>query len=273
MRRTLCLLLVLVGCAGPDSDPLEVAERFHAMRLAGDDPGIYALLTDADRAAFPLEAFPAELPASAMLELLGWGEAALESASLLSARGDTAAVVLQVAGGARDTLQLVAIHDPFRLWLYERDRLRWRVAMGLSERALVDSLATLVRADPRAMDSEAVARAKAYLEAAERYPSVAKPGDVEAAGSLLRRAAVADALVIELRMAEALGGVPLVEGQIRNPSARQVSTLSLVVRDAAGREEKVEFWKLGPSSDTPVRQLTGLRKGPLTYRIERIQVF
>lgn len=273
MTRAFCLLLVLAGCAGPDSDPVEVAERFHAMRLAGDDPGIYALLTDADRATFPLEAFPADLPASAMLELLGWGEAAVESASLLTTRGDTAAVVLQVAGGARDTLRLVASHDPFRLWLYERDRLRWRVAMGLAEQALLDSLATVVRADPRAMDDAAVARAEAYLEAAGQYPAMARPGDVQAAASLVRRAAVARSLVIELGMVEALGGVPLVEGRIRNPTEREVSTLSLIVRDAAGIEEKVELWNLAAGSTTSVRQLTSLRKGPLTPRIERIQVF
>lgn len=273
MKRAFWLLLVLAGCAGPDSDPVEVAERFHALRLTGDDPGIYALLTEGDRAAFPLEAFPADLPASAMLELLGWGDAAVESASLLGTRGDTASVVLQVAGGARDTLRLVAMHDPFRLWLYERDRLRWRVSMGLAEQALLDSLAILVRAAPRAMDDAAVARAEAYLDAAGRYPDMARAGDVQAAGSLLRRAAVARALVIDLRMAEALGGVPLVEGRIRNPSEREVSTLSLIVRDAAGTEEKVELWNLAAGSTTPVRQLTGLRKGPLTPRIERIQVF
>ena len=273
MKRAFWLLLVLGGCAGPDSDPVDVAERFHALRVAGDDPGLYALLTDADRAAFPLAAFPADLPAGAMLELLGWGKAAVESASLLSTRGDTAAVVLQVAGGGRDTLRMVATHDPFRLWLFERDRRRWRVSMGLAERALIDSLATLVRADARATDRGAVARAEAYLEAAGRYPAMARPADIEAAASLLRRASVAGALLIELRMAEALGGVPLVEGRVRNPTERRVSTLSLMVRDAAGREEKVELWNVAPASTTPVRQLTGLRTGPLTYRIDRIQVF
>lgn len=273
MRRMFWLLLALGGCAGPDSDPVEVAERFHALRLVGDDPGLYALLTDADRAAFPLEAFPADLPAGAMLEILGWGDAAVESASVLDTRGDTASVLLQVAGGARDTLRLVAAHDPLRLWRFERDRLRWRVSMGLAERALIDSLATLVRADGRATDSGAVARAEAYLEVAGRHPGLARPGDIEAAGSLLRRAAVADALVIELRMTEALGGVPLLEGHIRNPSERQVSTLSLMVRDAAGREEKVELWNVAAGSSTPIRQLTGLREGPLTHRIERMQVF
>lgn len=273
MRRAIWLLLVLTGCAGPDSDPVDVAERFHSLRLAGDDRGIQALLTDSDRAAFPLEAFPAGLPSSAVTELLGWGDAALDSAALLSTEGDTAAVLLRVAGGARDTVRLVSTHDPFRIWLFERDRLRWRVSMGLAERALVDSLATLMRRDGQSTDSTAIARAEAYLDAARRYPAMARPADVHAAGSLLRMAAVGRALRIDLRMSESLRGVPFLEGRIGNPTDSRVATIRLIVREATGVEEPLELWDVAPRGSAPVRQVTRLRKRPLTHRLERIQVF
>ena len=272
MRRTFLLLLALAGCAGPDSDPVDVAQRFHASRLAGDDPGIYALLTEADRAAFPLEAFPAGLPAGAVVELLGWGDAAVDSASLLGTEGDTAHVLLEIAGGGRDTLRLVAFHDPLRVWRFERDRLRWRVSMGLAERAMVDSLGALVRADGGAMDAAAVERAEAYLAAAERFPGMASAADLEAAASVLRRATLAGALRVELRLAQALRGVPFLEGRVHNPTGKQVATLRLIVTDAGGAEEKVELWNVAPGS-TPVRQLTGLRREPLTFRFDRIQVY
>ena len=272
MRRSLLLFsLALIGCAGPDSDAVDVATRFHALRIAGDDPGVYALLTDADRAAFPLAAFPTELPAGAMLELLGWGSAAVESAAILDRRGDTADVLLSVADGRADTLRLVATHDPLRLWLFERDRVRWRVSMGLAERATVDSLAARVRSNAAITDSAAVAAAAEYLAMAERYPAMASAADVATATSFLRRAAVADSLRIDLRLSESRG-VPFVEGHIENPTAHRIGILRVIVRDAAGQEDRFELWNLAASATTPVRQLTALRRGPLTYRLERIQV-
>lgn len=96
--------------------------------------------------------FPDALPFGAKGLLLGRLAAAGASASLLSTRGDTAAVVLRDADGGQDTLRLVATPDPLKLWLYERDRYRWRVSMGLAERALLDSLAASVREDASAPD-------------------------------------------------------------------------------------------------------------------------
>lgn len=279
LRRTFSLLpllllpLLLAGCAGPDSDPVEVAERFHALRLAGDDRGIHAILTEADRAAFPLEAFPAGLPSGAMLELLGWGDAAVDSSALLNTRGDTATVLLRVAGGERDTLRLMATHAPIGLWRYQIDRVRWRVSMGLAERALVDSLATVMRADKRATDDGAVEHAREYLRVAERYPAFARPADVAAARSLLRTATVVEELRVELHLGESLRGVPFLEGRVENPTGRRLATLTLIVRDADGAEEQVELWDVPPRGSTPVRQLTRLRKAPLTHRLEQIQVF
>jgi hypothetical protein len=272
MRRT-CWLLVLVGCAGPDSDPIEVAERFHALRMTGDAHGIHALLAEPDRAAVPVESFPAGLPAGVTRALLGQTRALSASASLLSTRGDTAAVLLPLAGGGQDTLRLVATHDPLRLLGFERSRVRWRVSVGLAEGMRLDSLAALVRADASANDPAAVERAEAYLQAAERYPSLARPADVAAAGSLLRTAAVVEALELELRMTESLRGVAFLEGQIRNPTRTRIATLRLIVRDAAGAEERLELWDVAPGSSTAVRQLTTLRGPPLTHRVERIQVY
>jgi hypothetical protein len=273
MRRTPWLLLVLMGCAGPDSDPIEVAERFHALRVAGDEYGIHALLADADRAAVPVDVFPAGLPAGAARALLGRAETLVASASLLSARGDTAAVLLPLAGGGEDTVRLVATQDPLRLLGFERSRVRWRVSVGLAERMMVDSLAALMRANASATDPASVERAEAYLRAAERYPDMAGPADVAAAGSLLRTAAVVEALGIELRTTESLRGVPFLEGEVRNPTTTRIATLRLIVRDAAGAEEQLELWDVAPGSSMAVRQLTRLRRAPLTHRVERIQVY
>lgn len=275
MRRAFWLLVLtgLTGCAGPASDPVEVAERFHALRTEGDDRGIHALLTEADRTAVPLDAFPADLPPRVALELFGWGDAPVDSASLLTTAGDTAAVVLHVGGGARDTVRLVATHDPRDLLLLELDRVRWRVSMRLAERTLVDSLAADMRAASDATVGTALERAEEYLRAAERYPALAHPADVDAAGSLLRAAAVAEALRIELRMSESIDGVPFLQGQIENPTERSVTTLRLIVRDAAGEEEEVELWDVSPGGSTAVWQLTRLREGPLTHRVDHIKVF
>lgn len=274
MRQFSCLLLLLVaGCAGPDADPVEVAERFHAVRLAGDDAGIHGLLTETDRAAIPLEAFPAALPPRLALELLGWGEARLDSATLLSATRDTALVVLHVAGVGQDTLQLIAARDPRKLWRFEMDRVRWRVSIGVAERALLDSLATAMRATPRDSHEAAVERAKAYMDAAEGRTALVRPADLEAARSILRKAAIGDALRIDLRLTESFTGTRLLAGRIENPTGSRVATLRLVVQDAAGEEEHVELWDIAPGATAPVSQLTRLRKAPLSHRMERIQVF
>lgn len=273
MRRMFWLLLVLVGCAGPDSDPIEVAERFHALRVAGDDAGIHALLTEADRTAVPLDVFPDALPSGAARLLLGGLGTDVASAWLLSTAGDTAAVVLQDAGGGQDTLRLLATPDPLRLWRYERDRVRWRISMGLAERALLDSLAALVRADASAIDPAGVERAEAYLRAAELHPAMARSPDVADARSLLRMARVVEAVRVELGITRSIGGVPFLEGRVRNPTDTRIATLRLIVRDADGTEELLELWDVGPRSSTSVRQLTTLRRGPFTNRVERIQVY
>lgn len=273
MRRMLWLLIVLAGCSGPDADPLDVAARFHALRVDGDDPGMHALLTETDRAALPLEAFPAAVPPGLALKLFGWGSARLDSASLLGPAGDTTAVVLHVEGAAKDTLRLVATRNPRRFLGLELDRVRWRVSIGLAERALLDSLATGMRATEEAPDSVTIQRANQYLEAAERYPLMARPADVEAARSILRRALVAEALRVELRIDETISGARFVGGDIENPTARRVATLRLIVRDAAGTEERVDLWDLPAGGAKPVWHLTRLQDGPLTYRFERIQVY
>lgn len=273
MRRMLWLLIVLAGCSGPDADPVDVAARFHALRVDGDDPGMHALLTATDRAALPLEAFPAAVPPGLALKLFGWGSARLDSASLLSAGRDTTAVVLHVEGAAKDTLRLVATRRPRNFLGLERDRVRWRVSIGLAERALLDSLATGMRADDHAPDSATVAQANAYLRAAERHPLMARPADVEAARSILRRALVADALRVDLRVDRTISGARFVGGQVENPTKRRVATLRLIVRDAAGSEERVDLWDVPPGGATPVWHLTRLQDGPITYRFEQIQVY
>lgn len=273
MRRTFWLLLLLAGCAGPDADPVDVAERFHDARLAGDDGEIHALLTDADRRAVPLGSFPAQLPSDVMLELLGWRDAEADSAALVGTLGDTATVVLYVEGGQRDTLRLVATHEADKLLFMDRDRVTWRVSMRLAERTMLDSLAAGVRARAGATDSVALAAAETYLRAAETYPALSSAADVDAAQALLRTAEVARALEVELHMARSIQGVPFVEGRIANPSGTRINTLRLVVRDADGREDPLELWDIAPGGSAPVWRLTQLRRGPLTYRVDRIQVF
>lgn len=273
MRRTFWLLLLLAGCAGPDADPVQVAERFHEARLAGDDPAIHALLTAADRRAIPLASFPAQLPSDVMLELLGWRDAEADSAALLGARADTATVVLYVEGGQRDTLRLVATHEPGKLLIFDRDRVTWRVSMRLAERARLDSLAAAVRTRTGATDSAAVAAAEAYIGAAESYPELSSATALDAAEALLRTAEVARALEVELHMARSIQGVAFVEGSVANPSGTRINTLRLIVRDADGREEPLELWDIGPGDRAPIWRLTRLRRGPLAYGVEQIQVF
>jgi nitroreductase len=272
VRRIAWLLLPLAACAGPDSDPVKVAEEFHALRLAGDDRGIHALLTEADRAAMPLESVPADLPAGLAAELIG-GETSLESTRLLSAERDTAAVVLRFSGGDPDTLHLVATHDPIAVFSLELDRVRWRVSMGLAEWALIDSLATALHANTDPTRVDAVERATAYLAAAERHPRMARPADLASARSTIREAAVAEALNIDLEVTESFMGTRFVSGRIENPTPQRVATLRLMVTDKAGQEERVELWDIAPSGTTPVSRLTQLDKGRLTHRLERIQVY
>lgn len=275
MRRSLWLLLlvpVMAGC-GPDSDPIDVAERFHELRVDEDDAAVYALLTAADRAALPLESFPTGLPSAVMADVMGWGRAPVESATLLRAERDTAAVLLNIAGGQQDTVWLRATHDPFGIGPFEIDRVRWSVSMGLEELALLDSLATVMRADPRPSDPATEERARAYLEAATRHPQQARPADVDAAQSLVRMAAVADALEVRLRLSRAISGVPFVEGQVENPTQRRISTLVIAVTDATGAEEEFEVWDIAPGDATQVRWISSLQRGPLTHQVASLQVF
>lgn len=274
MRRTLWLLLVVVmaGC-GPDRDPIDVAERFHEYRVEEDDPALYALLTGADRAALPLEAFPTGLPTAVMSDVMGWGNAPVESAVLLKAGNDTAAVLLNIAGGQQDTVWLEATHDPIELALFEIDRVRWRVSLGLAELAVLDSLATVMREDARPSDPATKARAEAYLAAAARHPQQARPSDVDAAQSLVRMATVADALQVRLRLSRSISGVPFVEGQVENPTQRRINTLVIAVTDATGTEEEFEVWDIAPGNATQVRWISSLQRGPLTHQVASLQVF
>lgn len=272
MRRMSWLLLVLAGCTG-DGDPVEVAERFQERLLERDDAGAHALLTDADRAAVPPGRFPAGLPDGIVLTVFSWGEAPLDSASLLDMERDTAAVTLHVADRGPDTLRLVATHHPIGLGPLELDRVRWRVSLGLAHRALLDSLAAAMQAESAASDLAGVAQAEAYLLAAEEHPAHARPVELAAARSLVRRAAVVAALGIELRVTESFTGTTVIDGRIRNPSRNRIATLRLIVRDGAGDEEAVTLWGVEPGSTTPVRQVTRLRVGPVTHRVERIQVY
>lgn len=276
MRRTtlFTLMIPVLAACGSDPGPAEVAQQFHTLRVDGNDRAVYAMLTDADRAAVPAEAFPTELPTPLMLELLGWGDAGLDSAAVLDTRADTARVILQVEGGERDTVRLVASRRSEKvLWLIDRERVDWRVSLRLAEWAVLDSLATALRADAGATDSAAVARAEAYLDVAGRLPSLARATDLDAARSTVRAAAVAEALEIELRRAEAVSGTPFVDGHVANLSERRINTLRLVVADAAGREEVLELWDIPAGGRAPIWRITRLGRGPLTYRVDAIRIF
>lgn len=273
MRRISLLLLVLMGCAGSDGDPVEVAERFQARLLDRDDAAAHALLTGTDRTVVPLDAFPDALPRGVALTVFAWGESRLDSASLVRREHDTAAVALKLANGTRDTLRLRATHDPITLWRFELDRVRWRVSLGLAERALLDSLATVMHANADVSDIAGAEQAKAYLRVADRYPAQARLSDRATARSLVRSVAVAEALGIDLRVTESFTGATVIDGRIENPSGARIRTLRLIVRDEAGEEETVELWEIEPGSTTPVRRATRLRPGAVTHRVERIQVF
>lgn len=275
MRRTYLLVLaVALAACGSDPGPAEVAAEFHALRVAGDDRAVYAMLTDADRSAIAPEAFPTELPTPLMLELLGWGDARLDTAALLDAGGDTARVALRMEGGEVDTLRLVASRSTETVaWLFDRDRVEWRVSMQLDAWARLDSLAAAMDGEAGAMDSTAVARAADYLAAVERLPELARPTDVDAARSLLQAAAVARGLDIELRRAEAVSGTPFIEGHVTNPSERRINTLRLLVRDAAGDEESVELWDIAPGGRVSVWRITRLGHGPLAHEVAAIRIF
>lgn len=275
MRWTLALpLLALAACAGPDSDPVKVAEEFHENRVEADDREMYALLTEADRAAVPFESFPGKLPTPVMLNMLGFDDAPLDSANLVDTVEDTAHVALFMANGEQDTLQLVATREPREiLWVIPAERVTWRVSMRLAELARIDSLATFIRTEARATDSTAVAAAEAYLRGAQQHPALGRPADIDAARGLLRAAEVANALQIEVRRATANSGVPFIQGQIENPTDERINTISLVVRDATGAEEEFELWDIPPGGSTPIWRITRLERPPLTYRIQQIRVF
>ncbi|MFW6039956.1 MAG: hypothetical protein ACOC9N_02640 [Gemmatimonadota bacterium] len=267
------LLLLLAGCAGSDGSPVAAAKSFHERLLERDDAGAHALLTATDRAAVPLEAFPGALPDGIAMTLFAWGETPLDSASLLRAEHDTADVVLHFADRGPDTLRLLARHDSIGLGPLELDRVRWRVSVGLAERVLLDSLAAAMRASTEGSDIAGVEQATAYLEAAERHPTQASPADLDAARRLLRRAAVARELEVALRVTRTFAGSTVIEGRIDNPSRHRIGTLRLIVRDGAGAEEPIVLWGLEPGATSPVQQVTRLDVGPLTHRVEEIQVF
>lgn len=273
MRTRLWLLLVLAGCAGPDADPLKVAERFHERRAVVDDAAVHALLTAADQAAVPVDAFPAGLPPRLALKLANPGPAALDSLELLAAGDDSAFVVLHVPGGAPDTLRLVAERERRTVLGLERERVRWRVSVGVAEHVRVEALAAAMRATAGAADTAAVEHARAFLTAAGRHPGMARLADMEAARTTVRRAETAAALRVDLRATQSFTGSLFVEGRVENPSRSRISTLRLVVRDAAGAEERIELWNLAPGSALAVRQISRLRPGPVTHRIETLHVF
>jgi hypothetical protein len=266
-------LLLLAACGAPDSDPVRAAERFHERRIAGDDAAVHALLTAPDQAVVPMDVFPGALPPRLARKVAGAGRGPLDSASLLRGDGDTATVVLHLAGEPPDTLRLHAAREPGRLWRLERERVHWRVALGVAEQARLDSLAAAVRSRDGAVDEDAVEKARAYLAAAERHPGMARSADLDAARSTLRRAEGVAALRIDLRVVDTFTGSRFIEGRVANPAGTPISTLTLVVRDAAGAEEPVEVWNLAAGGTTSVRQITRLRPGPLTHRFDRIQVF
>jgi hypothetical protein len=266
-------LLLLAACGAPDSDPVRTAERFHDRRIAGDDAAVHTLLTAADQAVVPMDVFPGALPPRLARKVAGAGRGSLESAALLRASGDTATVVLHLAGEPPDTLRLHAAREPGRLWRFEGERVRWRVALGVAEQARLDSLAAAVRSRDGVLDDDAVERARAYLTAAERSPGMARSADLDAARSTIRRAEGVAALRIDLRVVDTFTGSRFIEGRVANPTGMPIGTLTLVVQDAAGAEEPVELWNLAAGGTAAVRQITRLRPGPLTHRFDRVQVF
>lgn len=272
MRKLSWLLLLVAGCAGPDADPIEVAERFHAARSAGDAAAVHALLAPPDRAALPASELAVELPAGLALEILGGPRTGLDSASLVAAGRDSAVVVLHTSGPP-DTLRLRATRERRGVWTLRRERVRWRVSMGLAEWARIDSLAALLDPEAEPGDSLAVSRAGAYLALAGRHPRMARPADLDEARAIVQRATVAEALRVELRVQESFMGSRFVRGRIENPSDRRVATLRLRLRDTAGAEEELEVWDIPPRESTPVERMTRLRPGELTPSLERIQVY
>ncbi|MFW6079578.1 MAG: hypothetical protein ACODAE_08155 [Gemmatimonadota bacterium] len=264
---------VLAGCAGSDGSPVAAAKTFHERLLARDDAGAHALLTEADRGAVPLAAFPDSLPDGIAMTLFAWSEAPLDSAALLRSDGDTAAVVLYLAERRPDTLRLVATNDPIGVAGYELDRVRWRVAAGIAERMLLDSLAAAMRTRAEASSTAGVEEATAYVEAAERHPARASPADLDAARRLVRRAAVARELRVELRVTETFTGSTVIDGRIENPTRHRIGTLRLIVRDDAGGDDSIVVWGIDPDAAVPIQQVTGLDVGRPTHRVEEIQVY
>ncbi|MEJ2502850.1 MAG: hypothetical protein P8177_05965 [Gemmatimonadota bacterium] len=271
MRALWCVMLVLVGCAGADSSPVDVAERFHAGRAADDDAAVFALITPSDRAAMPMDSFPAGLPSGLTETLLGWSGVALDSATLADETGDTARVLLHTRAGPPDTVVLVATREPRGIPLLDLERVTWRVSLRVAERARLDSLAAAMRVD-RLTHDEAVARAEAFGAAAEASPGLARSADVEAARTTLRRARVAAALGIDLRVAESFMGTRFIQGRVRNPTDGRIATLRLHVRDAGGEEQWVDLWNVA-AGGTDVRELTHLRPGPVSVRLEEIRLY
>jgi hypothetical protein len=273
MRKISWLLLVLAGCAGSDGNPDRVAERFHARLAEGSYAGAHALLTEADRAAFPLAAFPDALPAGAMLTLFAWGDRRLDAATLLRADGDSAVVALRFASGEPDTLRLVATHELRRPSVLGLSRVRWRVSIGLAERALLDSLAAAMRTDAGPGDVTTLEAAEAYLHAAAKYPGLVRPGDLAEARSTVRRAGIAETLGVELRVARSPTGGAVIEGRVENPTGTNIRALRLIVQDAAGAEQRLELWDVPAGGSAPVWQATRLRSEPLTYRVVQVRIF
>jgi hypothetical protein len=272
LRALTCLVLVLAGCAGPHANPVTVAERFHALRAEGDDRGMHELFTDADRAAMPLASFPSELPRELTEELLGWTGARLDSSRLVEEVADTARVLLFSGAVAPDTVRLVASRRPRPIPLLELERVTWKVSLRVAERNRLDSLASALRADGVSHD-QVVARARAYEAVADSYPDLARPDDLRAARTALRRDEVARALGVELRVAESFMGAYYIQGRVRNPTESRVAILRLRVQDAGGEEQRVDLWDVSAAGATEVREFTQLRPGPVTYSLERIQLY
>ena len=272
MRALTCLVVVLAGCAGPEANPVKVAERFHALRADGDDRGMHEMFTEADRAAMPLASFPSELPRRLTNEILGWSGVPLDSSRLIEEAGDTARVVLFAGAVAPDTVRLVATRRPSRIPLLDLEKVSWKVSLRVAERGRLDSLAAALHMDGLRHE-ELVARARAYAAVADSYPELAQPGDVRVARTALRRDEVARSLGVELRVAESFMGTHYIQGRVRNPTRSRVAILRLRVKDAGGEEQRVDLWDVAAAGATTVREFTQLRPGPVTYSLERIQLY